>query len=372
MRGGISMIVHRHAKANNSLMTDYNPAEANSYILYPDANNLYGWAMSKPLPAFVFEWMQDSTSLNVLEVPDDVETEYLLEAYLEYPSYLQDLHNDYPLAPESMKISPEMLSPYSQQLAEKPGPSGTVEKLVPNLQTKHHYVFHYRNLKLYLELGLKMVKIHRVLQFKQEPWLKPYIDLNTRKRAQAKNAFEKDFYKLMNNSVFGKTMENVRRHINVDLVTSPLKFKKLVKKATYQRSKTFIEDGDGCLIAVNRQQVKVVMKKPVYTGFAVLDLSKVLMYQFHYLQILVKYGADNARLLFTDTDSLMYHMITTDVYADMLTDLDKYDTSDYLPEHPLHSNANKKVIGKFKDETSGSPIREFIGLREKNVQFPDG
>ena len=179
---------------------------------------------------------------------------------------------------------------------------------------------------------------------------KPYIDLNTRKRAQAKNAFEKDFYKLMNNSVFGKTMKNV-----------------LVKKSTYQRSKTFIEDGDGCLIAVNRQRVKVVLKKPVYTGFAVLDLSKVLIYQFHYQQILVKYEAGNACLLFTDTDSLMYHVITQDVYADMFTYLDKYDTLDYPPEHPLHSNANKKVIGKFKDEIAGSPIREFIGERECTV-----
>ena len=104
------------------------------------------------------------------------------------------------------------------------------------------------------------------------------------------------------------------------------------------------------MIAVDHQRVKVVLKKPVYTGFTILDLSKVLMYQFHYQQILVKYGADNARLLFTDTDSLMYHVTTPDVYADMLTDQDKYDTSDYPPEHPLHSNANKKVIGKFKDE----------------------
>ena len=155
---------------------------------------------------------------------------------MEYPSSLHDRHNDYPLAPEAMKINPEMLSPYSQQLAEKLGLSGTVEKRVPNFQTKQHYVLHYRNLKLYLELGMELTKIHRVLQFRQVPWLKPYINLNTTTSAQARNAFENDFFKLMNNSVFGKTMENVCRHMNVDLVTSPLKFKMLVKKPTYQRS----------------------------------------------------------------------------------------------------------------------------------------
>ena len=371
MRGGISMIVRQHAKANNPLMADYNPAELNSYILYLDANNLYGWAMSQPLPVGEFKWMTEEqlNQFDITQVLDDALVGYILEVDLEYPSSLHDLHNDYPLGPEAMKINPEMLSPYSQQLAEKLGPSGTVEKLVPNLQTKQHYVLHYRNLKLYLELGMELTKIHRVLQFRQVPWLKPYINLNTTKRAQARNAFEKDFFKLMNNSVLGETMENVRRHINVDLVTSPLKFKKLVKKPTYQRSKTFIEDGDGCLIAVNRQRAKVVLKKPVYTGFTVLDLSKVLMYEFHYQQILVKYGADNARLLFTDTDSLMYHVTTSDMYADMLTDLDKYDTSDYPPEHPLHTNANKKVIGKFKDETAGNPIREFVGLRAKMYSY---
>ena len=164
-------------------------------------------------------------------------------------------------------------------------------------------------------------------------------------------------------------MENVRRHINVDLVTSPLKVKALVQKPTNQRSKTFIEDGDGCLIAVNRQRAKVVLKKPVFIGFTVLGLFKVLMYEFHYQQILVKYGADNTHLLFTDTDTLMYDVTTSDVNADMLTDLDKYDTSDYPPEHPLHSNANKKVIGKFKDETEGNPIREFVGLRAKMYSY---
>ena len=140
-------------------------------------------------------------------------------------------------------------------------------------------------------------------------------------------------------------MENVRKHINVDLVTSPTQFKKLVAQPSYHRSKTFIGGEEECLIAVDRQRTKVLLKKPIYTGFSVLDLSKVLMYDFHYNHMKKKYG-DRAQLLFTDTDSLMYHVETDDIYADMLEDLDKFDTSDYPPDHLLHSNTNKKVIGK--------------------------
>ena len=369
MRGGISVITHRHAQANNPLLEDYNPEKPISYIVYLDKNNLYEWAMSQPLPTSNFQWVEDLTALNVLEVPDDADTGYILEVDLEYSSHLHDGHNEYPLAPESMKITEEMLSPYSRQLAEDLDlKTGAVQKLIPNLQDKKKYVLHYRNLKLYLSLGLKLSKIHRALKFKQEPWLKSYIDLNTQKRAQARNTFQKDFFKLMNNSVFGKTMENVRRHINVDLVTSPSQFKKLVAKPSYQRSKTFLNDEDGCLIAVDRQRCKVELKKPIYTGFSVLDLSKVLMYQFHYEYIKPQYG-QHSRLLFTDTDSLMYHITTNDVYQDMKEDLELFDTSDYPSNHPLHSNANKKVIGKMKDETAGEPIKEFVGLRPKMYSF---
>ena len=302
MRGDISVITHRHAKANNPLMEDYNPGEPTSYILYLDANNLYAWAMSQPLPVGEFKWMPEEqlNQFDVTQVLDDAPVGYILEVDLQYPSSLHDQHNDYPLAPKAMTISTEMLFPYSTHLAEELNlKTGNVQKLIPNLQDKVKYVLHYYNLELYLQLGMKLTKTHRVHQFQQRSWLKPYIELNTQMRAKAENAFEKDFFKLMNNAVFGKTMENVRKHINVELVTSPIKFKKLVKKPTYQRSKTFIEDGDGCLIAVNHQRKKVVLKKPVYTGFSVLDISKVLMYQFHYQHIKPKYN-HHAQLLFSD------------------------------------------------------------------------
>ena len=152
----------------------------------------------------------------------------ILEVDLEYPQELHDLHNDYPLAPEKTKVSSGMLSEYCKKIADRYKISiGLVSKLIPTLRDKKEYVLHYCNLQLYLDLGLKIKKVHRVLKFDQSPWLKQYIDLNTEKRKHAKNTFEKDFFKLMNNSVFGKMMENLRKRVDVRLVTNEKKLDKL-------------------------------------------------------------------------------------------------------------------------------------------------
>ena len=152
----------------------------------------------------------------------------ILEVDLEYPQGLHDLHNDYPVAPEKVKVSRGMLSEYCKKIADKYKISiGLVNKLIPTLRDKKEYVLHYRNLQLYLDLGLKIKKVHRVLKFDQSPWLKQYIDFKTEKRKHAKNTFEKDFFKLMNNSVFGKTMENLRKRVDVRLVTNEKKLDKL-------------------------------------------------------------------------------------------------------------------------------------------------
>ena len=214
------MIAHRHAKTNNKYLKDYDPDQSSSYNIYLDANNLYGCAMSQPLPIGDFEWKTEFEDFNVNEIADDAEIGYILEVDLEYSGELHDYHNDYnPLAPEKTEITPEMLSPYCQQLTKdlEYNPN-KVEKLLPNLWHKEKYILHYRNLKLYLSLGMKLQKVHRVLQFKQQAWLKPQIELNTQLRAEASNKREKDFFKLMNNSVFGKTMEDIRKRVNIKLV----------------------------------------------------------------------------------------------------------------------------------------------------------
>ena len=364
MRGGISYIANRYGKANNKYMKNYNPEEVSKYIMYLDANNLYGWAMSQHLPTGGFKWLSEE-EVNLSKYNDESEKGLILEVNLEYPEELHDLHNDYPLAPEKIKVTEGMLSPYCREIAKKFGVKiGLVEKLVPTLFNKERYVLHYRNLQLYMFLGLKLTKIHRALEFNQSPWLKPYIDFNTKKRAKAKNSFEKDFFKLMNNSVFGKTMENLRKRQDVKLVTDEEQLLKWSSKPSFISCKIFNEN----LVAVHKTKTTLTLNRPAYVGMCILDLSKTLMYDFHYNYIKSKYG-DKARLLFTDTDSLMYEIEADNVYQDFWKDKHLFDNSDYPKNSPFYNNANKKVIGKFKDEAAGMPIVEFVGLRSKMYSY---
>ena len=222
MRGGISYIANRYGKSNNKYMKTYDEKAPSKYIMYLDANNLYGWAMSQYLPNGGFKWMTKNhiDKIDLAKYTEDSNKGLILEVDLAYPEELHDLHNDYPLGPEKIKVNKDMLSNYCQEIADKFNVStGLVHKLIPTLSNKEKYVLHYRNLQLYTDLGLKITKVHRILEFNQSTWLKQYIDFNTEKRTNAKNAFEKDFFKLMNNSVFGKTMENIRKRVDVRLVT---------------------------------------------------------------------------------------------------------------------------------------------------------
>ena len=343
IRGGISMISNRHSKANNKYMGEsFIDTMISIYIMYLDANNLYGWAMSKPLPTHGFKWMK----------VDELETwelhSCILEVDLECPKNLHDLHNDYPLAPEQIVVN-------------------KVSKLIPNLGDKKKYVLHYENLKQYLKLGLKLTHIHRGIKFNESPWLEKYISLNTKLRTKAKNEFEKNFFKLMNNSVFGKTMENIRNRVDVKLVNDKKRAEKLSAKPNYKHCNIFSEN----LVAIHMKKTKLDFDKPVYLGMCILDLSKTLMYDFHYNYIKKKYG-DKAKLLLTDTDSLMYEIQTEDFYKDISGDVkDRFDTSNYPFDHPsgILSGINKKVLGMFKDETNGDIIDEFVGLRAKLYSY---
>ena len=279
---------------------------------------------------------------------------------LEYPQELHYKHNDYPVAPEKLKVSKNMLLGHCKKIAEKYNILiGQVNKLIPTLSNKEKYVLRYQNLQLYLDLGLNLTKVHRVLEFNQSPWLKQYIHFNTEKRKQAKNSFEKDFFKLMNNSVFGKTMENLSKRVDVRLVTNEKKLLKLTSKPTYVSSKIFNKN----LVAVHKIKEALILNRPAYVGICILDLSKTLMYDFHYNYIKKKYD-DRAELLFTDTDSLTYEIEAEDVYQDFWNDRDKFDNSDYPENSPYHDK-NNKVIGKFKYKAASTPVVEFVGLRSK-------
>ena len=204
-----------------------------------------------------------------------------------------------------------------------------------------------------------------MLEFYQSPWLKQFIDFNTEKRKYVQNSFEKDFFKLMNNnSVFRETMENLHKRVDVRLVNNEKKLLKLTSKPTYVSSKIF----NGNLVAVHKIKETLTLNRPAYVGMCILDLSKTLVYDFHYNYIKNTYG-DRAKLLFTDTDSLTYETEAEDIYQDFWYDKDKFDNSDYPENSPYHDKTNKKVIGKFKDEAASIPIVEFVGLKSKMYSY---
>ena len=349
IRGGISMISNRYGKANNKCMENYDPKEESKYITYLDANNLYGWGMSQKLP-FYFRWVNEKKliGLDPFQIDADDDTGYILQVDLEYPKELHNLHNDYPLAPENITIN-------------------KIDKLAPNLNNKTKYILHLKNLQLYLSLGLKLTKNHKVLAFEQKDWMRPYIDLNTNLRTASKNDFEKDFFKLMNNSVFGQTMEKIRNRVDIRLVNEEKQAKKFASKPTYE-GRTILSES---LAAVHMKRVKIKFEKPIYAGLCILDLSKMLMYDFHYNYIVKKYGK-RQKLLFTDTDSLAYEIKTEDFYQDISSDVEeKFDTSNYAKNHPseIKTGCNKEVIGMMKDECGGKQILEFVGLRAKMYSY---
>ena len=356
------MVSKRHAKANNPHTADYNSDKENNYIMYYDANNLYGWAMSQPLPYSGFKWLTQNDRKNAKFKRKNGKG-WILEVDLEYPKELHELHNDYPLAPEKMSVKKEWLSEYQTELLEYKSMIN-VTKLVPNLMDKKKYVVYYRNLNLYIKLGMKVTKVNRILEFNVNTWMESYIQLNTEMRKKAKSAFEKDFYKLMNNSVFGKTMETLRKRVDIKLVRTDgsenEKLRKIIAKPNFNRRVKFSYE----LFAIHVNKIKLTLNKPIYVGFSVLDLSKFLMYDWHYNKLKKKYG-ENCTLLYTDTDSLLVDIKTKDVYKDMSETKDEYDISDYPKDHPLYDETNKKVIGKMKDECAGTPIAEYIGLRPK-------
>ena len=350
--------------------------------------------MSQLLPISDFRWLNDDevkqwndTYINSLDPMGS--DGYILEVDLEYPESLHDHHNDYPLAPERKVVDDSLLSPLSLMQKDKLDiqTNSASSKLICSVENKTCYVLHYRNLQLYLNLGMKLKRIHRVLTFKQEAWMKDYIDYNTQQRAAATNTFEKDFFKLKNNASFGKTMENVRNRIKFEPVTTSERLMKLVSKPTFKRGTPLTEGDDAgtpiTVVGVELYQTKVQLDKPIFAGFTILELSKVLMYDFHYNTMKAKCN-DRAKLLFTDTDSLMYHVETDDLCQDLKNDTGLYqnisngtaetlmtrlDCSEYPRDHILYDAANKKTVGKFKDETHGDIITEFVGLRAKMYSF---
>ena len=349
IRGGICHAMQRYAKANNKYMKDYDRKKKSSYIQYLDANNLYGKAMTEKLAVRGFRWMNDISKMDedfVKDYDKNNNKGYILDVDVNYPNKLQNLHNDVPFLPERMVIN-------------------NTKKLVCNLSDKKNYIVHITVLNQALDHGLKLRKVHRVIEFDQEAWLKEYIDVNTELRKKATNDFEKDFFKLMNNAVFGKTMENVRKHRDIKLVKTDKKRNKLVSEPNFHTMKLT----DNNLAIIEMRKVKVKMNKPIYLGLSILDISKITMHEFWYDYVTIKYE-DKARLCYMDTDSFVVNIKTKDFYKDISQDVKKrFDTSNYSFDRPLLMGINKNVIGLMKDELGVDIITEFVALRPKAYSY---
>ena len=308
----------------------------NKYLLYLDANNLYGYSMSQPLPYSNFKWSNDLTL-------DNIQTG-IYEVDISIPKELHYRFKDYPLCPEIKSIPENNLSEYQKYLNNKLNIeySEADKKLILDLLSKKNYKV-YKNLEYYIQRGINIDEVHKILTFDEKPFLKKYIDLNTELRKNSNNDLEKDLFKLMNNAIFGKSMENVLNKSNFKLINNdPEKLLKLIKEPNFEH----IHKISDKQVLVQSKPVKAKFNKPIYLGACILETSKLHMYNFWYDNLKVKYG-DNVNLLYTDTDSFMLEMFTDDIYEDMKNDNHLFDFSEYPKDHKYYNVRNKKKLGIF-------------------------
>ena len=325
--------------------------------------------MSQYLPTGGFTWVEDLSIFTedyIKNLKDDSPIGYIMEVDLEYPDHLHDLHDQYSLCPQHLDIQEHQLSDHQKKLAAELNCKIGGKKLCLTLENKKNYITHYRLLRQCLRLGMKLTKVHRVLQFNQSPWVKPYIEKNTRLRQTATCKAEEDLPKLMNNSFFGKTCEDTRRYKTVQIFIGEereMTVQKAQNDPRFYRIKSYGE----YFCAIQMLNQEVLLDKPRYVGMSVLSISKEVMYNFHYNFIIPNFP--DTKLGFTDTDSFCYEIpCETDIYQ-KFKELDPeeewMDWSNYPEDHPNFSMKNKLIPGKFKDEGAGSPFAEGFFLRSK-------
>jgi len=345
IRGGLTQVSRRHAKANED-----------NAIIYIDANNLYGAGSVCFLPKRDFQWI-DPETIDLLTVPENSEIGYIAEVDIEIPEHVHDLFNAYPPLPEK----------------EIP-PGSKFPKLLATLTNKKNYVIHYRVLQFVVSHGCRLTSVHRVIRFQQSPWLEPFISINNEKRKIAKNEFAKQLWKLTNNANYGKTVECVRKRINLRMVTEWSMAEKLISQPSYMSHIIYDEN----LVAILRRRMEIFFNKPLYAGFVILEMAKLKMLQFYYDEMLRHYGPERLDLLYTDTDSYVFLIKLRQSGEDWRIEANMYlsdffDFSNLPSNHPVYSTVNKGVLMKFKDEAAGKKIVEWVGLRSKMyaIRFDD-
>ena len=333
IRGGMSMVSRRYALTTNKYVEGYNSSKSSSFILCLDVNNLYGRAIQEYLSWKNFEWMSPH-QLNydfIKGLEPEGEVGCIIQCSLEYPVALHDYHSDYPVASVKKLIPYGMLSPVAKMICDKHKLKRTtnVEKLLATVEDKDFYILHYRNLQLYVSLGLRVKKIHAGIIYKQGPIMKSYVDFNSEKRAQATNKSDTDFGKLLSNSLYRKTIENPEKRSKVKLCNESSMYEYYVGKPNFKNAKRI----NSKLMGVEMKYSSIKINKPFYIGMSILDLSKWHMYNFHYNVMKPIFG-DRVHLLYTDMDSFIY-ISSADVYEELRPHArDYFDFSNY-PESQM-------------------------------------
>ena len=376
IRGGLTFVNKHQVEARIPELG--NNQDGNVHLAYIDQNNLYGSSLCRPLPHSEFAWVEDSelerlsNPSEILKLEDEADYGYLFEVDLSYPSELHASTADFPLAPESGYIEEDMFSPfmrsYYDALSAARGCASAkyrpYKKLLLTQYERESYVCHYSILKFYLSMGMGLVRVRSAIRFRQKRFVESYIKYNSSKRAKARNAFEKDYYKLKNNSFFGKTMEDVRHRIDYRLLTRWDKMERLTSSPLFVDFDVFSES----VVGVHMFKSKIILDKPVFIGQAVLDYSKLEMYHLYYTVLRKCPLIRQPELVGGDTDSffLALHTHKTITLEDVFSDLSEYfDSSNYPQDHPLYTAANRAKLGCFKDEAAGKVIIEMILLRPK-------
>ena len=336
IRGGHSFIGQRYEKSKNNI------GRYIRSILYYDANNLYGWAQSQFLPTGEYKFLKpyEINYQEILNTKDDAKYGYIVECTLEYPENLHKKHREFPLAPHQHVIAPDDLSVYQDNCHDILGTKPKKEKkMTATFLKREKYVTHYQNLKLYVKLGMKVTRIHRVLKFHQSNFLKKYIDFCTEMRKQSDSDFEKSLFKLMANSCYGKTIENPRKHVNVKFSTCEEETMKLMSKPSF-KSALIISDN---LVAIFLRKESVKIKQPIAVGFTILELSKLFMYKAFYEEIQPAFP--DLKVLFSDTDSLCisvpYEKNPHQKIGHIL------DTSNFEKSHAMFTEEHISQLGYF-------------------------
>ena len=344
-----------------SSIKDYVFTKPKIYIKY-HMNNLYGKAMMEPLPDGEFKWIKvnDKTINTVLNKINNSKYGCFLEVALVCSKKRHDIQNYLSMVPEKIKVTQDMLSPLQLEMKNKYDIKvGFTKKLIPNLLSKKNYVVHYRNLKYYLANGWKLTKVHAILKFKQSAWMKLYIEFNIEKRMQATNEADKNFFKLMINSVYGKTMENMKKRMKIRIATNKEDLLKYASRPTFINHIIYAKN----LVAIHKKPQTIKLNKPIYVGCTVLELSN-LMCKFWF--DFIKKRCNNVKLIYMDTDSFIFEVIGENSDEIMLENKEYFDLSNFPKDSKYFCNENKKVPGKMKDEYAEKNIYEVIAIKPKS------